>query len=164
MRNTRHCGCVLSGAAIVFAIFRLAVTIDPAGCSHDGCDGIPCLQMFQQVESLSDALSTYLGISEAAFDKLVLSVFLVLVLVLLRRASAFVLERRLDDPARRYIATKTVDYLLGLISVLVLLRIWLGGLSGLAASIGIVSAGLAIALYAPLTNLAGWIFLAVRRR
>lgn len=119
--------------------------------------------MFQQVETLSDALSTYLGISETAFDKLVLSFFLVLVLVLLRRASAFVLERRLDDPARRYIATKTVDYLLGFVSVLVLLRIWLGGLSGLAASIGIVSAGLAIALHAPLTNLAGWIFLAVRR-
>ena len=119
--------------------------------------------MFQQVESLSDALSTYLGISETAFDKLVLSLFLLLVLVLLRRASAFVLERRLDDPARRYIATKTVDYLLGFVSVLVLLRIWLGGLSGLAASIGIVSAGLAIALHAPLTNLAGWIFLAVRR-
>jgi small-conductance mechanosensitive channel len=74
-----------------------------------------------------------------------------------------VLERRLEDPERRYIATKTVDYLLGLVSVLVLLRIWLGGFRGLAASIGIISAGLAIALHSPLTNLAGWIFLAVRR-
>jgi small-conductance mechanosensitive channel len=119
--------------------------------------------MFQTVESFTDALSTYLGISEAAFDKIVLSVFLVLVLVLLRRASGYVLERRLGDPARRYIATKTVDYLLGLVSVLVLLRIWLGGLSGLLASVGIISAGLAIALHAPLTNLAGWAFLAIRR-
>ena len=119
--------------------------------------------MFQQVESFSDALSTYLGISETALDKAVLSVLLVMLLILLRRAAAFVLERRIDDPSRRYIATKTIDYLLGLASVLVLLRIWLGGISGLAASIGIISAGLAIALHAPLTNLAGWIFLAVRR-
>ncbi|MEX1310903.1 MAG: mechanosensitive ion channel domain-containing protein [Candidatus Sulfomarinibacteraceae bacterium] len=119
--------------------------------------------MFQTVESFTDALSTYLGISETAFDKLVLSVVLVLVVVLLRRGSAYVLERRLADPARRYIATKTVDYLLGLASVLVLLRIWLGGFSGLLASVGIISAGLAIALHQPLTNLAGWIFLAVRR-
>lgn len=119
--------------------------------------------MFQQVESFSDALSTYLGISETALDKVVLSVLLVVLLLLLRRASAFVLERRIDDPSRRYIATKTIDYLLGLVSVLVLLRIWLGGISGLAASIGIISAGLAIALHAPLTNLAGWIFLTIRR-
>jgi len=119
--------------------------------------------MFQQVESFADALSTYLGISETTLDKVVLSAVLVLVLLLLRRASGLVVERRLDDPARRYIAVKTVDYLLGLVSVLVLLRIWLGGFGGLAASIGIISAGLAIALHAPLTNLAGWIFLAVRR-
>jgi small-conductance mechanosensitive channel len=76
---------------------------------------------------------------------------------------AYVLERRLDDPARRYIATKTVGYLLGLVSALALLRIWLGGFSGLLASVGIISAGLAIALHAPLTNLAGWVFLAIRR-
>jgi len=119
--------------------------------------------MFQQVESFSDALSVYLGISETALDKVVLSAVLVMLLVLVRRAAAFVLERRIDDPSRRYIATKTIDYLLGLVSVLVLLRIWLGGISGLAASIGIISAGLAIALHAPLTNLAGWIFLAIRR-
>lgn len=119
--------------------------------------------MFQRVESLSDALSMYLGISETALDKLVLSLFLVLLLVLLRRALAFIADRRLEDPVRRYLAIKTVDYLLGLVSVLVLLRIWLGGFSGLAASIGIISAGLAIALHEPLTNLAGWIFLAVRR-
>ena len=119
--------------------------------------------MFQTVESFTDALSTYLGISETAFDKLMLSILFVLVLVLLRRAATYVLERRLDDPERRYIATKTVDYLLGLASMLVLLRIWLGGFSGLLASVGIISAGLAIALHQPLTNLAGWVFLAVRR-
>jgi small-conductance mechanosensitive channel len=119
--------------------------------------------MFQQVESLGDALSTYLGISEAAFDKIVLSILLAVFLVVLRRALGFLLERRIDDPGRRYIATKSVAYLLGLVAVVLMLRIWLGGLSGLAASIGIVSAGLAIALHAPLTNLAGWVFLTVRR-
>ncbi len=119
--------------------------------------------MFQQVESLSDALGTYLGISEASFDKVILSFFLMLLLMVLRRATAFVLERRIEDSARRYIATKTIDYLLGLASLLILLRIWLGGISGLAASIGIISAGLAIALHAPLANLAGWVFLAIRR-
>jgi small-conductance mechanosensitive channel len=74
-----------------------------------------------------------------------------------------VLSRRLEDTARQYIAVKTVNYLLGILAVLALLRIWLGGVTGLAASIGIISAGIAIALHAPLTNFAGWIFLTVRR-
>ncbi len=119
--------------------------------------------MFQQVESFSDALSTYLGISETALDKVVLSLLLVLLIFVLRRAAAYLLERRIDDPARRYIATKTIGYVLGIGSVFVLLRIWLGGISGLAASIGIISAGVAIALHQPLTNLVGWIFLTIRR-
>jgi len=67
--------------------------------------------MFQQVESFGDALSTYLGISEASLDKLVLSLLLLVALFAVRRLSAWVLERRIDDPGRRYIATKTVAYL-----------------------------------------------------
>jgi small-conductance mechanosensitive channel len=86
-----------------------------------------------------------------------------LLFLLLRRAAVHVLSRRLEDTARQYIAVKTVNYLLGILAVLALLRIWLGGVTGLAASIGIISAGIAIALHAPLTNFAGWIFLTVRR-
>jgi small-conductance mechanosensitive channel len=75
----------------------------------------------------------------------------------------FVLTRRFDEAGKRYIAVKTVNYLLGFGAILVLLRIWLGGVTGLVASVGIISAGLAIALHAPLTNLAGWVFLTIRR-
>jgi small-conductance mechanosensitive channel len=115
------------------------------------------------LQQLDDALSRYLGISTAALDKILLTVAVGLVLLLLRRTLLFVLTRRLEDAERRYIAVKTVNYLLGFAATLALLRIWLGGISGLAASLGIISAGLAIALHAPLTNFAGWVFLTIRR-
>jgi len=119
--------------------------------------------VFERIDELIATLGGYIGIPEATLDKVILSLAFVLSLLLLRRGVGFVLERRLEDTARRYIAVKTVNYLLGFVSVLALLRIWLGGVTGLAASIGIISAGLAIALHAPLTNFAGWIFLTIRR-
>ncbi len=119
--------------------------------------------MLEKLDGLAASLGAYMGIPESTLDKLVLSLTLILVLIVIRHGVAFVLDRRLDDSARRYIAVKTVNYLLGFVSILALLRIWLGGVTGLAASIGIISAGLAIALHAPLTNFAGWIFLTVRR-
>ena len=104
-----------------------------------------------------------LGVSPAFVDKILWTVAVGLMLFLARKAFLYLISRRLAEPGRRYIAVKTVNYLLGLGALLVLLRIWLGGMTGLAASIGIISAGVAIALHAPLTNFAGWVFLTIRR-
>jgi small-conductance mechanosensitive channel len=116
--------------------------------------------VLQQVHAF---VSRHLGVPPAILENIEWTVLVAAVLFLLRRLSLLVLTRRLDDPERRYLAVKTVNYLLGFGFVLALFRIWLGGFSGLAASIGIISAGLAIALHAPLTNFAGWVFLTVRR-
>jgi small-conductance mechanosensitive channel len=43
------------------------------------------------------------------------------------------------------------------------LVIWFGNATGWAAYLGILSAGLAIALQDPVTNLAGWIFISIRK-
>jgi small-conductance mechanosensitive channel len=119
--------------------------------------------MTNWLHQIDDTLGQYLGISALTVDKMVWTIAIGLLFLVLRRAAVYVLSRRLEDTARRYIAVKTVNYLLGIVAVLALLRIWLGGVTGLAASIGIISAGIAIALHAPLTNFAGWIFLTVRR-
>jgi len=113
--------------------------------------------------TLQESVSGYLGMPPETLHKVVLTVAAAIALWAARRVLFLLFNRRFQDPESRYIAVKTVNYLLGFAAALVVLRIWLGGISGLAASIGIISAGLAIALHAPLTNLAGWIFLTVRR-
>ena len=119
--------------------------------------------MVDWFQRFDDLAAGYLGMSVLTVDKILWSLAVGLAYLLVRRASVHVLTRRLEDNARRYIAVKTVNYLLGIVVVLALLRIWLGGITGLAASIGLISAGIAIALHAPLTNFAGWIFLTIRR-
>ena len=88
----------------------------------------------------------------------VLSACLVLQLIIRR-----VLDRRIKDIARKHIARKTASYLLGLMALIGLVRIWVGGIAGIATYLGIVSAGLAIALQDPVTNLAAWIYIVVRK-
>ncbi|MDP7039103.1 MAG: mechanosensitive ion channel [Myxococcota bacterium] len=70
---------------------------------------------------------------------------------------------RIDDPRKKFAGQKTIHYSLTVLAVLALIHIWLGGFTGVFAYIGIVSAGLAIAMQDPLMNLAGWIFIATRK-
>ena len=70
---------------------------------------------------------------------------------------------RIDDPRKKFAGQKTIHYSLTVLAVLALIHIWLGGFTGIFAYIGIVSAGLAIAMQDPLMNLAGWIFIATRK-
>jgi small-conductance mechanosensitive channel len=117
----------------------------------------------QWIQTVEDAAAAALGVTPDLFDHLAATAFLVVLLAAARWILVRILTRRFDDVSRRYVAVKTVNYLIGIVGILVMLRIWLGGFTGLAASIGIISAGVAIALHAPLTNLAGWLFLAIRR-
>ncbi|MEJ2188861.1 MAG: mechanosensitive ion channel [Acidobacteriota bacterium] len=119
--------------------------------------------MTEWFKNMHELVASYLGVSVTIVDKFLWSLLAVLVYLVVRRTLVVVLNRRLEDASRRYVATKTLNYLLGLFLILALLRVWLGGITGLAASIGLISAGVAIALHAPLTNLAGWLFLTVRR-
>ena len=104
-----------------------------------------------------------LGVPVPVLAKILWSLLAGAVFVALRWTIGTVIERRITETARRYIVLKTLNYFLGFLLLIVLVRIWLGGVSGLAAYFGIVSAGLAIALQDPLTNIAGWIFISMRK-
>jgi small-conductance mechanosensitive channel len=115
------------------------------------------------LQRMNTLVQTHLGISIDTVEKILWSIFLILVFLFIRRATAKFLERRVSDLARRYILLKSIGYLFGFLVFLVLLRIWFGGAKNLAAYFGILSAGLAIALRDPLTNLAGWLFINIRK-
>jgi len=71
--------------------------------------------------------------------------------------------RRVEDTRVRYQWRKTTTYIYYLTNAILLGIIWLGDLTNLATYLGLVSAGLAIALGDPITNIAGWIFIFWRR-
>ena len=104
-----------------------------------------------------------LGISPELFVRLLTTVLVIVAYVLLHRAIMGLWVRRVVDPSSRYGLSKVVGYGLGFLSLAVLARVWMQGITGLATYLGLLSAGIAVALQDPLINLAGWLFIVVRR-
>ena len=97
------------------------------------------------------------------YFNLMLSIAVLVGLWLLWRWILHMGTRKAEDTRVRYQWRKTTTYIY-YISVAILLGIiWLGDLTNLATYLGLVSAGLAIALGDPITNIAGWILIFWRR-
>jgi small-conductance mechanosensitive channel len=110
------------------------------------------------------AVETYLGISPPVTEGILETGAAILAWLVLERLARSLLARVVKDTSLRFQVNKAVGYGLGLVTVLVVLKIWVrGGLSGFATYLGLLSAGLAIALQDPVANFAGWIYIIVRR-
>jgi small-conductance mechanosensitive channel len=116
-------------------------------------------RMSQLWEQFHTLVNETLGISPAIFDKLSISIVTIFLALLLRWGFDLLIHRRVEDLSRRYVFLKTIHYGIGFVVCAIVLRAWLGGVTGLATYFGLLSAGIALALQDPLTNFAGWIFL-----
>lgn len=81
---------------------------------------------------------------------------------LLKKVLLLVLLRD-KDVQFQYRIRKTITYIIYPLAFLVIGRIWFAGFEALTTYLGLLSAGLAIALQTPLVNLAGWAFILWRQ-
>ncbi len=104
-----------------------------------------------------------LGVSRGVQAKILTSLVTIGVLWLLRRLTLMLVWRRSPDPALRYRWQKGTAYVLTPVGLLLVGRLWFAGVGALATFLGLVSAGVAIALKDLLVNFAGWAFILWRR-
>jgi len=119
--------------------------------------------MPDEFDAVSQTITETLGIGALLQQKIAFTLIAVLAYLLLRWTVGYAVRHGRQEITRQYIFLKTVKYLLGFALFIALWRIWLGEQTGLAAYLGILSAGLAIALQDLLANFAGWIFISVRK-
>jgi len=90
-----------------------------------------------------------------------------LITILVLYSAAYVAIRlinvRISDLKRRYRARKIAYYTATALVVIVLALIWIEQTRALATALGIIGAGVALALSQPLLSIAGWLLLMVRR-
>ncbi len=110
-----------------------------------------------------DWLQTHLGLRPELQGRLLSTLATVLGLWLLHRIVLAVVYRRVRDPWSRYRWRKGLTYVLVAAGVVIVGRMWFAGIQALATFFGLLSAGLAIALKDPVSNLAGWAFIIWRR-
>jgi small-conductance mechanosensitive channel len=112
---------------------------------------------------MTDWLQTRLGLSPELQGKLLLTLLTIAGLWILHRLALALMYRRVTDPWTRYRWRKGITYAALGLGVILVGRTWFVGIQALATFLGLLSAGLAIALKDPVINLAGWIFIVWRR-
>ncbi len=104
-----------------------------------------------------------LGLSPEVQIDLFQTVITLASLWLLNRLTLGILSRSIKNIEHRYQWQKGLGYLISLAGLLLIGRIWLQGMETLVTFLGLLSAGIAIALKDPLMNIAGWVYILARR-
>jgi len=107
-------------------------------------------------------IKTHGYLNSGADAKFISTLLTIVILFVLGRILMKVLTRG-KDVRIQYNIRKTVAYTSFVIGFFIIGRIWFQGLQSLTTYLGLVSAGLAIALQVPLVNLAGWAFIMWRK-
>lgn len=95
--------------------------------------------------------------------KIFWSIMVVIVMTILSKLLKNILYRQVKDNKRYYSAKQKINYGTGIIIIVFFLFIWLDSVDNLTTYIGLLSAGIAIALKEIFTNMAGWLFIEIRK-
>jgi small-conductance mechanosensitive channel len=94
--------------------------------------------------------------------KLFLTIAFIVLLYLFQLLVLRIVWRQTKNIKLRYQWKRTLSFILPFLGLLIIVGIWIQAFQQFGAFLGLFSAGLAIALKDPLTNLAGWFFIVLR--
>jgi len=103
------------------------------------------------------------GIGAETQHRLFVSLLVVFILWLIRTAVIRRVWKKTEDAHIRYRWQKSTSYITVSLGILLVGRVWLSGIASLATFIGLVTAGLAIALQDLVKGVAGWAFVLWRK-
>lgn len=108
-------------------------------------------------------LAADLGVSPATIAKLAASAVTVLIVLVTRHLILRAVQRRFEEAWVSYRARKITAYTATILMLVIVAWIWIDAFNDLPTFLGLVSAGLAIALADVLKNVAGWVYVLSRR-
>jgi small-conductance mechanosensitive channel len=110
-----------------------------------------------------EAIQKEIGLSPENQRKILISFAIVIVVWVLRYLILKLVWRQTEDPHLRYQWKRSIGFILSLIATILISSVWISAFARFGAFLGLLSAGLAIALKDPLTNIAGWLFISTRK-
>ena len=115
------------------------------------------------LSKLTEWLHKSIGLDPEVQGRLFSSIIIVFALWCLHRLILRIVLPRIKDFPPRYRWKKTSAYITAFLGILMIGRVWFEGIHSIATFLGLLSAGVAIALKDLLANLAGWGFIMWRR-
>ena len=114
--------------------------------------------MIENILNDLSGLTKFFGYSSIQ-AKFISTFVAIVIFVIIRRIILNIVNRRTEDALFRYRTNKTTTYILVVLASITIGRIWFEGIQSIATYLGLLSAGLAIALKDPITNIMGWMFI-----
>lgn len=115
------------------------------------------------MEEFTNGLMEYIENSPDVMASVIETLVVILVLWLIRLIVLRIIVKRTDSKRTQYKWRKNLTYISVFIGILLIGRIWFVGIGSLATFLGLLSAGVAIALKDPVTDLAAWLFIIWRK-
>jgi small-conductance mechanosensitive channel len=115
------------------------------------------------MRSLINEISSYLGLEIHITEKILYSLIIIFLAIIVRWITVGVLSRRLANAKEKYYWIRGAKYFISAINIILLFFVWGSEFQSLATFIGLISAALTIALKDLFINMAGWIFIIIRK-
>jgi len=111
------------------------------------------------MEQLNDLEKLIESLGADFLAKFATSIAIILLLWLIRYLTLRFLRRRVKDIKQKYKWRKNITYIIVPIGFYIIANVWIEEFQSISTYLGLLSAGIAIALREPLVNLAGWLFI-----
>lgn len=115
------------------------------------------------LDSLGQEFSNFIEQFPSISYQITATILVVLGLWLIRLVAVRIINRRIDDEKLQYKWRKNLTYVFGFLGLFIIGSIWSDGFKSFSTFLGLLSAGLAIALKDPVSDFAGWAFILWRK-
>lgn len=117
------------------------------------------------MEELSRLIAEALGYPDrqTLIYNILVTLLILVILWIVRRSTLLLVNKRTHDSKVRYNWRKGTAYAVYGLGIVLVSRVWFEGVTSLTTYLGLLSAGLAVALKDPIVNVAGWLFIIWRR-
>lgn len=115
------------------------------------------------LESLNQEFSTFIEQFPSISYQIAATIIVILGLWLIRLIAVRIINKNIDDEKLQYKWRKNLTYVSGFLGLFIIGSIWSDGFKSFSTFLGLLSAGLAIALKDPVSDFAGWAFILWRK-
>lgn len=112
---------------------------------------------------ISDFIHETIGITGRTQNEILTSIIIILFLYVLRFTILKLVWRNTKDIKIRYQWNRSLSFIIPFTGIILIGAVWVPAFKQFGAFLGIITAGLAIALKDPITNMAGWLFILFRK-
>lgn len=115
------------------------------------------------MEELFNNIADYFQSSPVVTGQILKTIVVIFVLWLIRSLTLRVVNKNSESKRTVYKWRKNLTYISAFLGIILITQIWFSALGNLSTYFGLLSAGLAIALKDPVTDIAAWLFIIWRK-